>query len=395
MRLRLVGLLLAGASVVTLVQAQNPTGSGNPGAIPGTAGTLGTAQSGRGATQGAPEDSIPVFLSGRVVTADGSPLPESVAIRQVCAIASRIATYTDPKGHFSFQWGQYRDAIPDIAEEGGGFGRFGSAPGASGPTNGRASGMPSGPSLNGCELQAEVPGFRSAPVALDGHGALSSPDVGIIVLHRLEKVEGVSVSITSLKAPPDARKAYDRGLQNLHKGKSADAEREFEKAVGIYPSYANAWLDLGKLRFGQKAMDGAFDAFQKALTADDKLVEARVETGLIEANRSQWAEAARDLDAALKLDPVSYPQAWFIDAASNFNIRKFDVAEQSVREAMKLDYDRKNAETHRLLGLILAARHDYAGAAAELRIYVKSAPDNESVRQQLAQVEKALEQGAR
>jgi protein O-GlcNAc transferase len=216
-------------------------------------------------------------------------------------------------------------------------------------------------------------------------------DVGTIILHRIADIEGPSVSTTSSKAPSDARRAFERGLEALGKGKTSDAEKDFEKAVSLYPQYAEAWLDLGKLMLQRKAEDIAGEAFQKALQADDNLIDAHVYLGMLAVEKKQWSDAVNYLDAALKLDPVDFPDAWFNDAVAGYNLKNYTGAEKSVREAMKLDPQYKNPRADYLLGLILAAEKDYSGAAEQLRAYLKLAPgadDVDKVKTQLAEIEK-------
>ena len=125
--------------------------------------------------------------------------------------------------------------------------------------------------------------------------------------------------------------------------------------------------------------------------ADPKLVEADVELGTLAASQNQWPDAAKYLDAGLRLDPVDFPIAWFIDAVANFNVHNLGASESSVREAIKLDPKHQNPQADRLLGTILAIRHDFNGAAAELRIYLKLAPaaaDAPQIKTQLAEIEK-------
>src|SRR5260370_42252448 len=98
-----------------------------------------------------------------------------------------------------------------------------------------------GQSLTGCELRASLAGFKSDVVNLGNRRMFDNPDVGTIVLRRRANVEGTTVSMTTLQAPKDARKAYDKARDALRKGKTADALSEFEKAVAAYPHFAAAW----------------------------------------------------------------------------------------------------------------------------------------------------------
>ncbi len=333
-----------------------------------------------------PGASAQIFLSGKVAVADGAQLPDRVAIQRVCSGAARTVTYTDRKGQFSFQWDQTDDLAPNVSNpipSGGPRGSTGT--GADRADAQFGGGLP----MIGCTLRADAAGYRSESIPVDGRRVFShSDDVGTIVLHRLE---GQSVSAAAQNVPPDARKAFDKGLDALQKGKTADAEKNFEKAVGLFPRYADAWLDLGKLRLQRNATESAGEAFQKAVDADGKLVEAHVELGMLASQRKQWAEVAKHLDIALQLDPVNFPEAWFTDAVAGYNLKNYDAAEKSLREAMKLDSQHKNPQADYLLGLIFAAKKNYSGAAEQLRLYLKLAPgadDVAKVKEQLAEIEK-------
>ncbi len=266
-----------------------------------------------------------------------------------------------------------------------------------GSGKGQQTGMTSrgGDPLAGCEIRASAAGFRSDAINLTNHRALDNFDVGTIVLHRLANVEGLSVSATALNAPKDALKAYDKGLDLSHKGKPDDAVKEFQKAVTVYPKYANAWLELGRIQMQQNRNDAARESFRKAIDADAKLVDAWAQLGLMAAQSGNWADATESLGRALKLDPVDYPQLWFPDAVAGYNLKNFDIAERSAREAIKADPEHKNPKADELLANVLLQKGAYGEAAEELRAYIKYAPnaaDLDQVKNQLTQVDAVASQ---
>ena len=418
MNIRLIAVSLIAVSVVWGQRGgggRAPGGAGGPGA--GGGSTPGSPGPGMGPTSpgspsrtspsmtqpgGTPGMPTPIFISGKVIMAGGGPLPPGIAIQRVCQGLPRTVGYTDSRGNFSFQWGNYSGVTPDASESGSG-GLFG--PGAGdrtstmgGPSmsNGNSIGMTSqgggfGGSIGACELRASLAGYTSDSVNLFMHRAMDNPDVGHIILHRNTAVQGLAVSATSLNAPKDARKAYEHGLAALHKSKQADAGKDFEKAVGIYPTYADAWVELGRLRAAGQQTEPAREAFKKALDADAKLVAPYMELGLMAAREQKWDDSAKYMDKAVQLDPIDFPQAWYIDAVANFNLRKIDPAEKSAREALKLDPQHRNPRAGYLLGLVLMEKRDYAGAATELKNYLAVAPaadNHEEVKKQLEQIEK-------
>jgi tetratricopeptide (TPR) repeat protein len=226
-------------------------------------------------------------------------------------------------------------------------------------------------------------------VNLFNHRLTDTPDIGTILLHRIAGVEGSSVSVTSMRAPKEARKAYERGLQSLLKNKPGDAVKDFEKAVALYPKYAEAWMNLGKVLVQQKSLAAGRAALLSAIDADPKLIPPYVELGLMAAADANWQQSAEFLDKALKLDPVDFPQAWYANAVAYYNLKNYAAAEKSAREAVRLDPKHTNARSGYLLGLVLAEKRDYAGAASELTTYLKlapNAPDVAEVREQLKQL---------
>ena len=329
---------------------------------------------------------------------DGTPPPTSIPIQRLCSGSPRTVAFTNIKGQFSFQWGQTASIVPDASEAMRAAGtRTANGTGPNGSSAGQMGGAAmTNASLMGCELVADAAGFRSGRVDLSNHRAADNPDIGIIVLHRIAGVEGTSVSFTALNAPKDAQKAWEKGVVYLHKSKPAQAEQELLKAVGIYPKYANAWLDLGRARIQRQSEGPARDAFLKAIDADPKLVEPYLELGEMAAHQQDWPAAARYLDRALKLDPVDYPRLWFEDAVADYNVHEFDRAEKNTREALKIPSASRDPRANRLLGLILMKKRDYAGAGAALRAYVTLAPnakDLDQVRVQLVEIDSHLTAG--
>ena len=118
-----------------------------------------------------------------------------------------------------------------------------------------------------------------------------------------------------------------------------------------------------------------------------------MELGLLVAKDGKWEESGKYLDRAVQLDPLDFPQAWYADAVANYNIRNYDAAEKSARSAVRLDPRHANPRSDYLLGLVLAEKKDYAGAAAELAEFVKlapNAPDLAQVKDRLGQFQKLM-----
>lgn len=407
--------LIAFVAVVALAQQQSqqpspsPSPSPSPGSIPPSQGpgTPGRQPSPTdrqtSPTERTPFPSDmprPVFLQGKVMMDDGTPPPDQVVIERVCNGNPRPEAYTDSKGRFSFQLGQQMGVMADASVSSAADAGFGGMPGGMG-SQGRAGGFgdPRGgvteQQLMGCELRAALPGYRSDVVSLAGRKAFDNPDVGVIILHRLGNVEGTTISATSLNAPKDAKKAYEKGREALKKKKTADARKELEKAVGLYPKYAAAWFELGLAQEAENQVEQARTSYAKALEADAKFINPYLALALIQAKDKKWKEVVDTTDRAIKLNPFDFPQAYFYNSVANFNLGNTEAAEKSAREAQKLDTAHRYPKVEHLLGIILADRREYGAAAEQMRNYLKFAPgaqDAATVRTQLTELEKLAAQ---
>lgn len=333
----------------------------------------------------------PIFLSGKVVLDNGTPPPEPVTIERVCNGNPRPEGYTDSKGRFSFQLGQRGNVLPDasVNENMDSFGRTSGS--STNPMGGRAG--VSERELMNCELRASLPGYRSQAVSLAGRRVMDNPDVGTIVLHRIANIEGLTVSATSALAPKDAKKAYEKGREQVQKQKWSEAQASFEKAVEVYPKYAMAWNSLGSVHAQQNKIEEARKAYQQAIAADSKLVQPYMELAILAAKQNQWDQVAEHTAKVIRLDPIDYPQAYYFDAAAKLNLGQLDEAEKSARQGLKMDDQHRIGQMEYVLGLALAQKRDFAEAAKVMQAYLTHNPkagNADLARKQLAEVQRFL-----
>ncbi len=335
----------------------------------------------------------PLILMGKVVMEDGTPPPDSVTVQLVCRGLPRSVGFTDSKGGFRVDLkNRMNNATLMDASEPSGAGDFSGPIGTSPMSRGNSNGL-SERDLMGCDLQAALPGFRSEQIHLGTRRALDNPDVGSILLHRLSNVEGLTISATSAFAPKDAKKSFEKARNAAKKQKWEEAEKEYQKAVDLYPKYAAAWYQLGLVQEQQKNTEGARKSYAQALAADGKFVSPYQQLAMLAAREQNWQEVIDDTDRLLRLNPVDFPQAWLFNSLGNYYQKNMEAAEKSAREGISRDTAHHFATMNHILGVILAQKQDYAGAAQQLRDYIHYAPnatDTEVAKKQLAELEKAL-----
>jgi tetratricopeptide (TPR) repeat protein len=309
-----------------------------------------------------------MLITGQVFIEDGSAITSPISIVGGCRGAMQLLGYTDMQGHFAIDSTRSGGVLEDAS-----------------------SGASRNQSL--CEIAARLEGYRSSSIDLTGRGSAENPEVGTILLHRVGEQEGSTVSLTSLQAPKSARRAFDKGMASFREDRLDDAAKQFDKAVTLYPKYADAWYRLGHVQIQQDNPTAGRASFNKAIAADPKLVPPYVELAGLCASAGQWREAADASQRAIRLDPFSAPAVYFFNSLANYNLQNWDASERSARKLQELDPQHHYLKINRILGALLAAKSDYAGAADQLRDYLKFAGDVKDaaeVRAQLAQLDTRL-----
>ncbi len=198
---------------------------------------------------------------------------------------------------------------------------------------------------------------------------------------------GETVSITTLTAPPEARAAYEKGVQAYNKHKVPDAKKDFEKAVGIYPKFAVAWYSLGVCLWLQSNSPDAAAAYQRALDADPKYPDPYARLAAIELEAGKWQDAADTSERLIRLDPAHFPEAYLYDSVADLRLSKFREAEHSARDALSMDTGHKYPKAEQVLGLALANENNFAEARTHFIAYLgqeKNTAELARARQQLA-----------
>ena len=326
-----------------------------------------------------------IFISGKVVLDDGSDLTEPAVIQTICRGRRHSETYTDGRGNFSFRFG---DPAPTTA----------AAISDAGTSNvSDRSGLQSTPNLQECQVQAELAGFSSDTIELGSRmGLMASLDVGRVPLHRLAHVDGNSISATSYMAPPPAKKAYEKGLDQEKKNKWEEAEKSFEKAVQIYPKYATAWYQLGRLQLRSSSpspqdLDSAKNSFEQSVAADPKYVNPYDGLARIAMFVRDWSSVVSTTSKLIALNPVSFPDAYYDSAVANYYLKRFDDAEKSALQGIHVDESHQFPKLQYLLAMTLLQKQNYQSANEHMQLYLslaKAQDDIDLAKRGMAEIEK-------
>lgn len=314
-----------------------------------------------------------IMITGAVKLDDGSPLPGSAAIELICGASGRIVAHTGILDNFVFL---------ATAPSGGNSSGLTNAWSLLGSASGDAASGPRGDSEGNtdCDLRAQLSGFRSSSISLNNPAAYDGTSVGVIWLHRIAASGENLVSISTLTAPKNAKKNFEKGRELARMGKVSDAVSSFQKAVKIDPQFAEAWVGLGFAQYQMNAQDAAEKSVMKAREVDPKLPGIYQILGYIASDRKDWKSAAQYLEEAERLNPMSSALPWYISAVAYYEMHRFNEAEKSIRQEMRIDTERRYRRAQFLLGLILVARNEIVTGTQALREYLAGTPDPSDVK---------------
>lgn len=344
----------------------------------------------------------PVFLAGTVVTEDGSAPPFGAFIEMVCRGTVTREANVAPNGYFTFQVGgdeKTHGFFPDASQGSDAWDNenFSSASntaqGTTSPGSGpRAANFRKPARLFGCDIRAQLHGYKSTSLTISEEPLPGPNQLGTIVVYPLERVQGTTVSITSMMAPKSARKLVDQSEKALRKNRFSDAEAFLKSAVKEYPKYSEAWFELGQLYERQERDKEAYDVYHQAIEADRLYVKPYLRLAQLALARQQWRDAADLSGEVLTLDPITLVGGYYVNAVAHLNLSELEIAETRARRGQRLDFSNRYPQLHLVLANILALRLDTAGSIKELRNYLRAAPDAPNTPLIRSQIRKMEEQ---
>jgi Tfp pilus assembly protein PilF len=244
----------------------------------------------------------------------------------------------------------------------------------------------------GCIVRGFLTGFRSTKVVISVRNLRDDPDLGTITLSRNSQARATAMSVTSQSAPEAAAKLWSKAGAEMLAGKPDRARKELEAAVKVYPQFADAWYQLGRMQELSSPRD-ARACFERAVAADPTFTPPLEQLAFLAARQEDWQSVVNDTRRFLELDPDGTMRVWYFSALASFQLGRLDAAESSAKKLMSADplHNIRNGE--QLLAAILARKADYAGALAHLRnclTYISEGPDAVLLKQQIAQLEQRV-----
>ena len=246
------------------------------------------------------------------------------------------------------------------------------------------------------ELSRAILEVHIAPTAVpldNGLAVLLDNDAGVIVLRPLGAAHGMTISATTLLAPKEARKSYDKGLEAIRHNHPDEAQKDFAGAVELYPRFAAAWFELGMVFEQREHLALARNAYGKSIAADGQYLYPYQRLYRLDIRESKWKEAAEASSKVLRLNPYEFSEAYYFNAVSKPELAGPGCGGAKRAAAVNSKVHRPSRAETNVLGVIRWRRGDLDGAVESPRAFLANpsdGPEWESARQMLAGIEKQI-----
>ena len=183
-----------------------------------------------------------------------------------------------------------------------------------------------------------------------------------------------TVSAAQLRVPEKARNALQKARDAATKKNTADAARYVDKALQLYPLYAEALAMRAVLEREKDPKTALVDA-KKAVEYDPNSGPGYVALGSVYTTLARFDEAVRSLDHAIALIPVSW-QGYYEMSRALAGKRDYTAALRHIERACSLA-PKSYPFFHLSKAAIFLGLNNSSATAAELQGYLREDPNGE------------------
>ena len=296
-----------------------------------------------------------LIIKGKVTMADGSPPPFTVGLETVCSDlqGSAPGPITNKKGEYL--WRMDVDPLR----------------------------------TRSCIIRATHPGYTSTTIDISGLNGYTSTTTTLEPLVLVGRTaDPYAIVSSSSGIPSHASGPWKAAMKALDTSNFAEAATQMQAAVQAAPKFAVGWHALGVVLEKETKLPEARDAYEHAIQADPKMLAAYVTLTRLCLKTKDWQGASKTAGELIKEDSKKlYPEIYLHQAVARFGLKDYDGAMASAQEAL----DHKNLRAEYVLGRILEAKGDAAGAREHISKYLdldKNTADAALIRSQLENVGK-------
>lgn len=188
-----------------------------------------------------------------------------------------------------------------------------------------------------------------------------------------------AVSAHQLTVPAKARGEYNKAMARMAKNDYAGAILLFQKAIDEYPSYYEAYAEMGVTQYMQGQVQPARDSLQKSIDlSSGKYSNAFFDLSDVLNSVRDFAAAEPMARKGIALEDSSW-RGHFELARALTGLKRFSEAEQSAEKSLSLNT--QNPQLFVVLTNIHLGTHDFSAAIKDIDAYLKLDPSSSASNQ--------------
>ncbi len=198
---------------------------------------------------------------------------------------------------------------------------------------------------------------------------------------------GTVLSVRELRIPDKARKSFEKGIHELYENRRPDRSlRHLREAIDLYADYDEAYVQLALAYLHQRQYTEAQAVIEKATGVNPGNARAYMVLGTLQNQQGRAEEAVQSLQGAHELDPHAW-QVHYELGKSLLQLGRVDEAYEHARHALQLNG--QGPALHLLVYNLCIRRGDYQAALAQIDEFVKLYPAHPAA-QKLVEKKEAL-----
>jgi Tfp pilus assembly protein PilF len=180
-------------------------------------------------------------------------------------------------------------------------------------------------------------------------------------------------SAAELKIPPDAKKAFHKGMEAWEHNDYPKAAEQFEKAVKIYPEYDTAFNNLGVMYHQMGQTEKARAAFERSVALNDKNADGDRNLARMLIHDGDYVRAQNLLKKSLMVEPLN-PVSLMLICVTQIQTGDNDAALATSRKVHQLPHE-GYAVVHEIAGQAYEHVGQPQNARIEYETYLRESPN--------------------
>ena len=194
-----------------------------------------------------------------------------------------------------------------------------------------------------------------------------------ITLEAVPNPEMIAGIIFAQEVPPEATAKFEKAMESVTKKNTAQAIKELNEALAIFPNYFMANQQLGLIYVETEDYQKAIPRLVKAIEVNQKAAPSYLALGIASLKLGRADLALDALDRARRLEEKSFRVHFYL-GLTFLELNRLDDAEGALKNAYKIGGAARASSTHLYLASVYTKRGQNREAIAELESYLRESP---------------------